>query len=213
MARVGNEFVQDDDPDNSYGMKLGIGAQVFDPEKSVFLCPERLVVGDYSRIDGMVKLECAGGVELGRYVHIGSFVHVLGGGTLIVGDGVAITSHAVVVTGSNDESGYYMSSVADPDSYVVVRRTTRIDEGAFVGSGATILPGVHIGAFSIVGAGAVVTRDIPAGQVWMGVPARKIRDRRLSDKQVARLSVLDDARPGGDLSRLATTVWLREQGD
>ncbi len=50
--------------------------------------------------------------------------------------------------------------------------------GADVGMNASILPGVHIGAHSVVGAGAVVTHDVPEYAVVAGVPARVIRDRR-----------------------------------
>jgi acetyltransferase-like isoleucine patch superfamily enzyme len=50
--------------------------------------------------------------------------------------------------------------------------------GADIGMNASILPGVHIGAHSIVGAGAVVTHDVPEYAVVAGVPARFIRDRR-----------------------------------
>jgi acetyltransferase-like isoleucine patch superfamily enzyme len=50
--------------------------------------------------------------------------------------------------------------------------------GADIGMNASILPGVHVGAHSIVGAGAVVTQDVPAYAIVAGVPARIIRDRR-----------------------------------
>ena len=49
---------------------------------------------------------------------------------------------------------------------------TTIHRGASVGANATILPGVSIGSGAIVGAGAVVTKDIPAGELWLGNPAR-----------------------------------------
>jgi acetyltransferase-like isoleucine patch superfamily enzyme len=50
--------------------------------------------------------------------------------------------------------------------------------GADVGMNASILPGVHVGAHAIVGAGAVVTRDVPEYSIVAGVPARVVRDRR-----------------------------------
>jgi acetyltransferase-like isoleucine patch superfamily enzyme len=50
--------------------------------------------------------------------------------------------------------------------------------GADVGMNASILPGVRVGAHSIVGAGAVVTHDVPEYAIVAGVPARVIRDRR-----------------------------------
>lgn len=45
-----------------------------------------------------------------------------------------------------------------------------------IGAAANILPGVRIGDNAIVGAGALVTRDVPGGKVVMGIPARVIRD-------------------------------------
>jgi len=55
--------------------------------------------------------------------------------------------------------------------------------GADIGMNASILPGVRIGAHSIVGAGAVVTQDVPEYAIVAGVPARFIRDRRESHTQ------------------------------
>ena len=49
-----------------------------------------------------------------------------------------------------------------------------IGNNVFVGANTTILPGISIGDFSIVGAGSVVTKSIPANEVWAGNPARKI---------------------------------------
>jgi len=51
---------------------------------------------------------------------------------------------------------------------------TRVGRGASIGGGAVILPGVTIGAGAMIGAGAVVTKDVPAGETWMGNPARKL---------------------------------------
>lgn len=50
--------------------------------------------------------------------------------------------------------------------------STVVETGASIGANATILPGVTIGAHAMVGAGSVVTKDIPAGQLWVGNPAR-----------------------------------------
>jgi len=50
-------------------------------------------------------------------------------------------------------------------------------EGAVIGGGATVLPGVTIGERAVVAAGAVVTKDVPAGEVWGGNPARYMMSR------------------------------------
>jgi sugar O-acyltransferase (sialic acid O-acetyltransferase NeuD family) len=50
-----------------------------------------------------------------------------------------------------------------------------IERGAYVGSGALVREGVVVGAAAVVGMGAVVTRSVPPGEVWAGVPARRLR--------------------------------------
>lgn len=51
---------------------------------------------------------------------------------------------------------------------------TRVGRGASIGAGAVVLPGLTIGAGAMIGAGAVVTRDVPAGETWVGNPARRL---------------------------------------
>ena len=65
----------------------------------------------------------------------------------------------------------------------LVIKPVRIGAGADIGMNASILPGVRIGANSVVGAGAVVTRDVPEYAVVAGVPARVLRDRRKDKEQ------------------------------
>jgi len=60
----------------------------------------------------------------------------------------------------------------------LVIKPVTVGFGADIGMNASILPGVHVGAHAVVGAGAVVTHDIPEYAIVAGVPARVIRDRR-----------------------------------
>ncbi|MCR4809449.1 MAG: N-acetyltransferase [Prevotella sp.] len=56
---------------------------------------------------------------------------------------------------------------------------TKVCRGASIGAGSVILPGITIGENAMIGAGSVVTRDVPAGELWLGNPARfmkKIED-------------------------------------
>jgi acetyltransferase-like isoleucine patch superfamily enzyme len=48
----------------------------------------------------------------------------------------------------------------------------QIGAGAYLGSGVTVREGLKIGDAAVIGMGSVVTRDVPAGEVWLGVPAR-----------------------------------------
>lgn len=67
---------------------------------------------------------------------------------------------------------------------------TKIEDNVFVGANTTILPGVTIGKNSIVGAGSVVTKSVPANEVWAGVPARFLAT--LEDFRAKYQAMLDD---------------------
>jgi len=52
---------------------------------------------------------------------------------------------------------------------------TKVCKGATIGAGSTILPGLTIGEKAMIGAGSVVTKDIPAGEIWAGNPAKFLK--------------------------------------
>ena len=52
---------------------------------------------------------------------------------------------------------------------------TKICKGASVGAGSTLLPGITIGENALIGAGSVVTKNVPAGEIWVGNPAHFVR--------------------------------------
>lgn len=84
-----------------------------------------------------------------------------------IGNGVTIA--ASVIVSSHDGAYMHTSGAAMKREPVVIR------EHAFIGNGAIVLPGTDIGEKAVVGAGAVVTRNVGAGAVVAGVPARGIR--------------------------------------
>lgn len=61
-----------------------------------------------------------------------------------------------------------------------------VGEGAYLGAGALVREGVRIGAWSQIGMGSVVLRDVPDGEVWVGSPARRLRDVALPDPLTRR---------------------------
>lgn len=68
----------------------------------------------------------------------------------------------------------YDNRIIENDSNIKVAPVS-IEEGSFIGGGSIILKGVRIGKFSVVGAGSVVTRDVPDNEIWAGNPARFIK--------------------------------------
>jgi len=97
--------------------------------------------------------------------------HIIAVDTLEIGENTVMSADVYI----SDCSHRYDEDKRIMDSELVVKRTT-IGANVFIGIGAKIMPGVTIGDRAVIGANAVVTKDVPPNQVWAGVPARYIRD-------------------------------------
>lgn len=86
-------------------------------------------------------------------------------------DGITLCDNVFIGPNATFTNDRYPRS-KNPD-WIMERIT--IGNGATIGANSTILPGVKIGEKAMVGAGSVVTKDIPAGELWIGNPARFIR--------------------------------------
>ncbi len=93
-------------------------------------------------------------------------------GTITIGDNVFFGHDVRVLTGSHDIT---KTGKARLDSSAVAGHDVIIESGVWIASNATIIGPCRIGRDSVVGACALVTRDVPPGTVVGGVPARKIR--------------------------------------
>jgi UDP-2-acetamido-3-amino-2,3-dideoxy-glucuronate N-acetyltransferase len=126
-------------------------------------------IGDESKIGTFVEIQK--GVKIGRRVKVSSHAFICEGVT--VEDEVLI-GHGVMFI--NDK--YPRATAADGELQTKadwVCFPTLVKRGASIGSNATILCGVTIGERAMVGAGSVVTRDVPDGAVVAGNPARVLR--------------------------------------
>ena len=129
------------------------------------------------------------GCEIGDETKIGTFVEVQRG--VRIGARCKISSHTFVCTGVTIEDevfvGHGVMFVNDRFPRATVAsgtlqtgadwacQQTLIKRGASIGSGSTLLGGITVGENSIVGAGSVVTKDVPPGVIVAGNPARVLR--------------------------------------
>lgn len=110
---------------------------------------------------------------LGSTVHVGAGSVVLAG-TIATAD-VEIGEHVIVMPGCVFTHDDRIGAFATFGAGVRLAGGVTVGETAYVGSGALVREGVTIGAGAVVGMGAVVLHDIPAGEVWVGSPARRLR--------------------------------------
>ena len=138
------------------------------------------------------------GAEIGDGTRIWHFVHVsekarigarcsLGQGVFVgrgvrLGDGVKVQNNVSIYEGVEIEDEVFLgpscvfTNVVNPRAFIERKseyRATRVRRGATIGANATIVCGVEIGQYAFVGAGAVVTRSVPAYGLALGNPARQ----------------------------------------
>lgn len=114
------------------------------------------------------------GFQVGKYVYIGPDLIIASpisekSCNLIIGDRVAIGPRVTIVLSSDANWSNLMQHID------FVKSTVTLGDDCWVGAGAIILPGVKIGKMAIVGAGAVVVKDVDDFTVVAGVPAKVIK--------------------------------------
>jgi len=129
-------------------------------------------VADTARIDSFTKIEGGQGVWIKDWVHIASFCHIIGGGKAMLREHSAMSSHAMLITGSNTLEGVSCSAASPPELQVIKRSFVVLQPFSIVYCNAIVYPGVTIGTGAVVKPGAIVTKDVPAFEVWAGVPAK-----------------------------------------
>lgn len=131
--------------------------------------PARVAVGDRTFVlaGATLMLGARGRVRIGSGTYLGRDLTVISDAEVVIGDDVMGSDRLLI---ADVEYG-----PAPGGRVLLPPRPVRIEDGVFLGTGAMILPGVTVGARSLVAAGAVVTEDVPAGAVAAGNPARIVR--------------------------------------
>jgi acetyltransferase-like isoleucine patch superfamily enzyme len=145
-------------------VKLGRDVQIY-----AFVNLYGCEIGDNSKIGAFVEIQK--GVRIGQRVKISSHTFICEGVTL---EDEVFIGHGVMFT--NDRYPRATNADGSPQTELDWAVTpTLIKRGASIGSNATILCGVTIGERAIIGAGSVVTHDVPPDTIVAGVPARPLR--------------------------------------
>lgn len=117
-------------------------------------------------------------IEIGHNVIVNDDVHIAATNLVQIGDNVLIASRVFI--SDHGHGNYRTAGAADPATPPSLRpidrdRATVIEENVWIGEMVSIMPGVRIGAGSVIGSNSVVTADVPPQCVAAGTPARVIR--------------------------------------
>ena len=143
------------------GVEFGAGVVVH-PFTNLYGCQ----IGDESRIGPFVEIQS--GVEIGARCKIQSHSFICSGVT--IADEVFVGHGVLFINDKRPRATTDDGELQTGEDWTLL--PTVVERGASLGSGCVVLGGVRIGAGALVGAGAVVTRDVGAGEVVAGVPAR-----------------------------------------
>ena len=122
-------------------------------------------IGEGSRITAPFNLVASEHLRIGRDVYIGGNMLGMCRGGIDIEDGVMIAVNVSLLSNNHD---LY-------DREILTCKPVRRCKGAWIGAGASILPGVRVGRYAVVGAGSVVTKDVEDYQVVVGNPARPVK--------------------------------------
>jgi acetyltransferase-like isoleucine patch superfamily enzyme/putative methionine-R-sulfoxide reductase with GAF domain len=137
----------------------------------------KILLGDRVAIERGVDISCSGDnctIEIGDGTFIGPYTCIGGPGQIAIGKDCMIAAHSGIVANNH----IFVDPVQKIRDQGVTKKGIEIGDDCWLGFGVKVLDGVTIGKGSVIGAGAVVTKDIPPYSIAVGVPAKVISNRQ-----------------------------------
>jgi galactoside O-acetyltransferase len=164
-----------------------VGSNVLVSKSAAIYNHHQIEIGDNTRIDDFCVI--SGRVVLGRNIHIAVFCNVAGGEPgVFMHDFSGLAYGCQVFAQSDDYSGRTLTNPTVPDKF---KRETKakvvIGRHCILGTAVVVYPGVEIAEGTAVGSMSVVNRSTESWSIYMGIPARKVKNR---SKQLLELEQL-----------------------
>jgi len=154
------------------------GTDVRISPQAVIVRPDLVTIGNHVAIDPFVVITTA--AEIGDYVHIAPHCSIIGGAAckVVLEDFVSLSAGTRIVCGSEDYGGEGLVGAMLPLKYrKVIHTTVTVRRFVTLGTNVVVHPGVTIGEGTVVGSCSLATRDLEPWGVYIGIPARRRRER------------------------------------
>lgn|SRR5574343_660751 len=157
-----------------------VGRNVQISDRASFYGANRISIGSNVRIDDFCVLSAGeGGIVIGNYVHIAVFASLIGAAKITLSDFCNISSRVSIYSSNDDYSGTSLTNPTVPDEFKLVSHApVYLGKHVIVGSGSVILPGMRLEEGVAIGALSLVTTHCEAFGIYVGNPAKRIRDRK-----------------------------------
>lgn len=162
-------------------------------------------VGKNIHICRNYSISSLGNIELGSHIWIGENFYAKGEGGIKIGSGTIISRNVEIWTSNHNYDSLDLMTI--PYDKRFIYKPVYIEENVWIGSRVIILPGIKIGEGSVIGAGAVVSKDIPPYAVVGGNPAKvlKYRNIEIYDNLKKKNKIYLDEEYDYDISSLRKT--------
>lgn len=114
-------------------------------------------------------------IIIGNNCSVGDYSHITAINKIVIGDNVLLGKNVLITDNAHGMSTFPSMSISPINRELYSKGAVTIEDNVWLGERAAILPGVHIGYGAIIGAGSIVTKDIPPYAIACGNPARIIK--------------------------------------
>lgn len=153
------------------------GSNVFISKKASIYFPELLDIGDNVRIDDFCIL--SGNIHVRNNVHISAYTALYGKYGIELQDFTTVSARNLIFSATDDFSGSYLTNPMLPEEITnIFGGKVILEKHSIIGAGCVVFPNVTIGEGTAIGAMSLVNKSTDTWGIYVGIPIRKLKDRK-----------------------------------
>jgi galactoside O-acetyltransferase len=156
--------------------RMGSNIKIYDPV--TFISTDLITLNNNIIISEFTFINAGLGLFIGNYIHISPFTSISGGGYCVMEDFVGLSAGVRLITGSDDYSGKALTNPTIPSNFRNINRSyVHCKKHSLLATNVIVHPGITIGEGAVAASNSVITKDLDPWSVYMGTPAKKVKER------------------------------------